>query len=159
MCAYPTSQHSFLHLIFMLHCCSNFPHIDHPDQESDRHHSNASPTIFFHIYHLIAWFTVHGRRPLYEKKIVACVFKIRLLWHLKNFTQEKSLLWWRNIFLVFTQVSILHQYKNLVFHLPHVCILGIINVVTHAMKHSNAAAQIKMCCVILIIVREWYLCH
>ena len=32
--------------------------------------------------------------------VFICVYKIRLLCHLQNYTPEKSLLWWRNIFLI-----------------------------------------------------------
>ena len=86
MCAYSTSQHSFPCWKCVLSCCSNLPRIDIPYQESDRHNSNVSPSIYFHIYNLIEKFTVYGRRPQYEKKKIVCVFKIRILWHLKNYT-------------------------------------------------------------------------
>ena len=68
MFSYTPSQHVLPHWKCVLHCCSNCPRIDLTDQESDRHHSNASPSIIFHIYHLIARCTVHGRRPLDERK-------------------------------------------------------------------------------------------
>ena len=43
MCAYPPHQHALPHWKCVLRCCSNLTNIDLPDQESDRHHSNASP--------------------------------------------------------------------------------------------------------------------
>ena len=46
----------------MLHYCYNFPHLDLPGQESDRHHSNT------YRYHKIASCVVHGRRTLDERK-------------------------------------------------------------------------------------------
>ena len=67
LCVYPPHQHAFSHWKCMLRCCSNCPHIDLPDQESDRHHSNTSHSISFNIYHLIAWRKLHGRHPLDEK--------------------------------------------------------------------------------------------
>ena len=48
MCEYPPSQHEFPHWKFMLCCCANCPHIDLPDQESDKHHSNTPTSICFH---------------------------------------------------------------------------------------------------------------
>ena len=69
MCAYLPYQHALPHWKFVLRFCSNCPRIDLPYQESDKHYFNPSPSIRFHIYHLITWFTVHGRRPLDEKKI------------------------------------------------------------------------------------------
>ena len=68
ICAYPPSQHAFPHCKCMLSCCANFPRIHIPYQESDSHHSNTYPSILFHIYHLIAYFLVHVRLPLDEKK-------------------------------------------------------------------------------------------
>ena len=75
MCAYPSSQHAFPHCKCGLHCCANFPPIGILYQESDRHRYNTSPSIHFHIYHLIARFTVHGRLPLDEKKIFCLCLK------------------------------------------------------------------------------------
>ena len=79
MCAYPPSKHALPHWKCVLHCCDNFPHIDLQDQESDRHNSNASTSISFHIYHLIALCTLHGGLPTDGKKIFSCVFKTQLL--------------------------------------------------------------------------------
>ena len=86
ICAYPPSQNVLPHWKYVLYCCFKFPRIYLSDQEPDRHNYNESPSIRFHIYHLISRCTVHGRRPLNEKKMVVCVFKIRLLWHLINYT-------------------------------------------------------------------------
>ena len=71
-CAYPLSQHALPQWKCVLLCCANFPSIDLQGKHSDRNHSNTYPSISFHIYNLISNCTVHGRRPLYEKKI--CIF-------------------------------------------------------------------------------------
>ena len=68
MCDYPPSYNLLMHWKCVLCCCSNLPHIDLSGQESDRHNYNKSPTIKFHVYHLIAHCTVHGRPPMYKKK-------------------------------------------------------------------------------------------
>ena len=60
MCAFPPSQHALSHWKCSLLCCYNFPHIDLPGQESDKHHFNTSPSIFFHIYPLNLRCIVHG---------------------------------------------------------------------------------------------------
>ena len=57
--AYPQYQHALPHCKYVLSCCSNFPRIGIPDQESDRHHSNAYTSMRFHIYHLISRGKVH----------------------------------------------------------------------------------------------------
>ena len=53
MCAYPTSQNALLHWKCVLRCCSNYTRIYLPDQKSDRHSSNESPSMRFNIYYLI----------------------------------------------------------------------------------------------------------
>ena len=100
MCSYPPSQHELPHWKCVLHCCANCPCINLPDQESDMYRSNTSPSINFHIYHLVERCTVHGRLPLDEHYFFVCVYRIRLLCHLKNYTPEKRLLRWRHIFLI-----------------------------------------------------------
>ena len=112
LCAYPKPQHSLSYCKCVLRCCYNFPRIDLPDQESDRHNSNTPPSMRFNIYHLVAQCTVNGRRQIHKKKFVICVFNIRLLWHLVKYTPEKSLLWWRHILLISTQVSIFHKHRS-----------------------------------------------
>ena len=83
-------------------CCSNCPHIYLPNQESDRHYSNASPSIRFHIYHLIARFIVHGRRPLDKKKICRLCFQDPYtVTHEKLYTRKE-------IFMMETSIADLH---------------------------------------------------
>ena len=73
MYAYPPSQHALPRWKCVLHCCANFPYIDIPDQESDRHHSKTSTSIRFNIYLLIAHCTVHGRQPIDENIFCLCL--------------------------------------------------------------------------------------
>ena len=62
ICTYPQSDNSLPHWKFVLRCCAEFPCINIPDQET-------TPSIRFHIYHIIGHFTDHGRIPLKDKKI------------------------------------------------------------------------------------------
>ena len=64
MCAYPPSQHEVTHSKYVLLRCDNFPCIDLPIQESDKHNFNTCTTIFFHLYHLTSCHIVHGGCPL-----------------------------------------------------------------------------------------------
>ena len=64
LCSYPPYQHALPQWKCVLLCCYNCPRIHLPEQESDRHHSKAAPSIRFHVYHLIALCKVHGRPPL-----------------------------------------------------------------------------------------------
>ena len=69
ICANSQSGHTLPHWKCVLRCCAQFPIINIPDQETDDKHPKPSPSIRFHIYHLIARFTKHGRLPLTDKKI------------------------------------------------------------------------------------------
>ena len=60
-CANPQSDNAVPHWKFLLRCCAQCPSINIPDQETDDKHPNPSPSIRFHIYHLIACCTKHGR--------------------------------------------------------------------------------------------------
>ena len=69
MCAYPQSDHMLPHWKFAMRCCAKCPSINITDQEIYDQYSNTSPSIHFHIYHLISRCTTHGRLPLTDKKI------------------------------------------------------------------------------------------
>ena len=69
MCTYPHSDHALPHWKYVLPCCSNCPCINIPDQETTKKHEETTPSIRFHIYHIIAHCTAHGRIPLKDKKI------------------------------------------------------------------------------------------
>ena len=68
MCANSHSHHVLPHWKCVLRCCAQCPSINIPDQETDDKHPNPSPSIRFHIYHLIARCKKHGRLPLSNKK-------------------------------------------------------------------------------------------
>ena len=68
MCANSQSDHALPHWKCVLICCSQCTSINITDQETDDRHPNPSPSISFHIYHLIVRFTKHGRLQLSDKK-------------------------------------------------------------------------------------------
>ena len=68
MFAYSQSDHALTHWKYVFRCCAQCPIINIPDQETDDNHPNPSPSIHFHIYHLIARCKKHGRLPLNDKK-------------------------------------------------------------------------------------------
>ena len=57
MCEYPHSYHELPHWKRFIRCCAKFPSVNIPYQETDDQYSNTSPSINFHIYHIIARFT------------------------------------------------------------------------------------------------------
>ena len=67
MCVYPQPDHALSHCKFVLQYCANFPCINIPDQESDKKHKKTTPSIRFHIYHIIGRCTAHGRIKLKDK--------------------------------------------------------------------------------------------
>ena len=60
-------DHASPHWKYVLRCCAQCPSINIPDQETYDKHPKPSTSINFHIYHLIARCTKHGRIPLSEK--------------------------------------------------------------------------------------------
>ena len=53
ICAYSQSDHTLPHWKCIFQCCAKFPRINIPDQDIDGKNPNPSPSIHFHIYHLI----------------------------------------------------------------------------------------------------------
>ena len=54
MCVYPWYDHAIPHWKCVLCCCADCLRINLPDQETDKQYSETSPSIRFHIYHIIA---------------------------------------------------------------------------------------------------------
>ena len=74
MCEYSHSDHASPDWKCVLPCCSKFPKINLPDQETDDQYPNTSPLIRFHVYHMIGRCTRYGRLPLTDKEI-CCKFQ------------------------------------------------------------------------------------
>ena len=69
LCAYWHSDHELPHWKCVLWFCAKFTSINLPDQETDYQYPNTSPSIHFHIYHLISRCTTHARTPLNDSKL------------------------------------------------------------------------------------------
>ena len=67
--AYPQSDHELPYCKYLLQCCAKFPCVNIPDQETDNQYSNTTPSIRFHIYHLISRCKAHGRILLKDNNI------------------------------------------------------------------------------------------
>ena len=67
MCAYPHSDHALPHWKCVMRFCAKFPSVNLPYQETDNQYYDSIPSISFHIYHIIARCSKHGRIPLNEK--------------------------------------------------------------------------------------------
>ena len=68
MCEYPQSDHALPHCKCVLQWCFKFPSIHLTDQETDDQYFNTSPSIRFHVYHLIVYCTTRGSILLTDKK-------------------------------------------------------------------------------------------
>ena len=60
MCTYPQSVHALPHWKCVLRCCANCLCINFTDQETTKKHDETTPSIRFHIYHIIGRCTSHG---------------------------------------------------------------------------------------------------
>ena len=90
MCTYTQSDHALTHWKCVLRCCAEFKCINIPDQEKDNNYSETTPSIRFHIYHIISHFTAHGIIPLKEGKNVTRVNKNLRQNNRQKYTPEKS---------------------------------------------------------------------
>ena len=124
MCTYPQSDHVRLHWKFVLWCCSDCPCINILDQETTKKHDERTPSIRFHIYHIIGHCNLHGRIPLKDKKICyMCEQESLPDKSTKIYTR-------RDLVMMETTISNFHTsfyilaIQKLAFHLPHVRILG-----------------------------------
>ena len=69
MCTYPQSEHALPDWKCVLRCCADCPCINIPDQKTTKNHDETTPSIRFHIYHIVGRCTAHGRIPLKDKKM------------------------------------------------------------------------------------------
>ena len=90
MCTYPQSDHALPQWKCVLRCCADCLCINIPDQETNKNNEEATPSIRFHIYHIIERCTTHGRIPLKDKKYVTCVKNNLHQITLQKYAPEKS---------------------------------------------------------------------
>ena len=120
MFAYQPSHNELTQWKYVLSFCSNFPRIDLPVQELDMTHSNTSPEIRFHISHLIAHCTVHGRRLMDENKFCRlCLIFLDSVPPAKLYTR-KDLVIMKKYIADFHTSFYIPEIKKLAFHFPHV---------------------------------------
>ena len=107
-----------------MRCCAQCLSINIPDQETDDNYPDTSPSIRFHIYHLIARCTKHGRLPLTEKEI-SCKFQ-----HDTDSGKPRKIYTRKELVLIETTIYNFHTsfyiqaIQKLEFHITHVQILG-----------------------------------
>ena len=91
-----------------------------PDQEKDAQYPDTSPSISFHVYHLIALCTKHDRILLTEKKLFhKCQQDTTSGQLAKIYTIKELVMMERNNSNVHTSFYI-PEIQTLAFHIPHV---------------------------------------
>ena len=90
MFTYPHSDHALPHWKCVLRCCSKCPCINLPERETENQYSETTPSIRFHIYHIITRCTGHGRIQFTDKKYVTCVNKNLRQMNIQKYIPEKS---------------------------------------------------------------------
>ena len=69
MCTYPQSEHSLPHWKCVLRCCNDCPCINIPDEEVSNKHDETTPTIRFHIYHIIFIYHILCKRHSFAQYV------------------------------------------------------------------------------------------
>ena len=87
----------------VMRCCAKCPRIDLTSLESDDQNLNFSPTICFHVHHIIARWTVHDRHPFNEN---------RQCWFCESYTDSivtAKLYTGKELVMMETSVLVFHQ--------------------------------------------------
>ena len=123
ICTYPKSDHSLPQWKYVLWCCDKCPCVNLPDQEIDDQYFDTTPSIKFHIYHLILSCTAHRRLPLNYKKIC------RICEQYSSSEQPTKTYSRKGLVMINTKISNFYtnfyipEIQKLEFHLPPVHIL------------------------------------
>ena len=105
-------------------CCAKCPNVNLPDQEIDYQYSDSSPSISFHVYHIIARCSTHGRIPLNDKKHCRkCENNVASEQSTKVYTRKEIVMMEKTISNFYTS-SYIPEIQKLAFHIPYVQILG-----------------------------------
>ena len=124
MCAYTHSDNALPHWKFVLRFCSDCPCINLPEKETNKKHEETTPSIRFHIYHIIGRCTTHGRITFKDNKICyMCKQESLPDKSTKIYTREELVMIQTKISYFCTSFYI-PAIPKFAFHLPHVRILG-----------------------------------
>ena len=124
ICAYSQSYHALPNWKCVLRCCAKCPGVNFPDQETDIQYSNTSPSIRFHIYHLIARCTTYVRIPLNDKIFFRKCKQDYVSEQPTKIYTRKEVVVMETIISNFHTSLYIPEINKLAFHTPHVQILG-----------------------------------
>ena len=97
--------------------------INIPDQEIDNQNSETTPSSRFHIYHIIARCTAHGRILFKDTNICYICKQESSSDEYTNIYTIKELFIMETTISYFRTSFYIPDIQKLAFHLPHVCIL------------------------------------
>ena len=113
-----------IHISSVLKWYAKFPGINLPEQETDDQYPDTSTSINFHIYHIIACCTKHGRLPLKDRKICCKCQQDFDSGKLTEIYTRKELVIMEITISNFHTSFYIPEIKKLEFHIPHIQILG-----------------------------------
>ena len=105
-------------------CCADCPCINIPDQETTKKHEETTPSIRFHIYHIIGRCDTHGRISLKDKNICFMCKQESLPDKSTKIYTRKELVMMETTISDFHTSFCIPSIQKLAFHMPHVRILG-----------------------------------
>ena len=123
MCTYPQSDHALTHWKCVLRCCADCPCVNITDQETTKKPDKKTPSIRFHIYHIIGSCTDHGRIPLKDNKICYMCEQESLPDKYTKIYTRTELVMMETTISDFRTSFYIPAIQNLAFRLPYVRIL------------------------------------
>ena len=124
MCAFSQSDHALPHWKCVWRCCAKFTSINIINQETYDQYPDNSPSIFFHIYHLIARCTKHGRLSLTNKESFGKCQQDTASGQKEYIYTRKELVMMEKTISNFHTSFHIPEIHKLEFHIPHVQVLG-----------------------------------
>ena len=124
ICTYTQSDHSLPHCKCVLVCYSDCPYINLPDQETDNHYSETTPSIRYHIYHIIGSCTAYGIIILKYNKICYMCKQESSPDKSENIYTRKELVMMETKISEFHTSFYIPATQKLSFLLPHVRIIS-----------------------------------
>ena len=155
ICAYPQSSHALPYCKFALRCCSDFPCINIPDQETYNQYSDTTSPIMFQICHIISRCTEYGRITLKDNKICHICKQESSSEKSKNIYTRKELVMMETTIYFFITVSIYQLSKSCPF-VYHMCAYLVqITVLNYDSQPSNVLNYFNIFYIVLIMLRGW----
>ena len=124
MWTYTQSEHALPHWKCVFWCCADCPCINITDQGTTKKHDETTPSIRFHIYHIIGRCTSNGRITLKDKKICYMCEQRSLPDKSTKIYTRKELVMMETSISDFRTSFYIPSIQKLAFRLPHVRILG-----------------------------------